>query len=416
MSQVREIPEADLDDFITIAANAYPSFQIASEEERQRLKQRLQTRSEDPEYHLYGLYREGKLLGGMALFDFTMNMLSTKIQAGGVGLVAVDILHKKEKVARDMISAFLEHYRERRAPMTLLYPFRPDFYRKMGFGYGTKMNHYRVRPIDLPGGGDKRQVAFLQQDDKPMLLDCYNRCVESTHGMIEKSRFELNSTFNNLENRIVGYKQDGKVTGYIVFTFKPAKIDNFNLNDINIKEFIYTTREALAGLMAFLRSQSDQINRIFFNTQDEYFHFLPFDPRNDSNNIIPHVYHESNTQGVGIVYRVVDTPGIFDVLADHNFGGQSCKLKLTIDDAFFPVNDTSTIVHFTDGKAQIGEDGDYQAEIRLDIAEFSSLLVGAVPFKRLYDYGLADISDSRYVETVNKIFLTETKPVCTTPF
>ena len=52
----------------------------------------------------------------------------------------------------------------------------------------------------------------------------------------------------------------------------------------------------------------------------------------------------------------------------------------------------------------------------LDVASFSSLITGAVDFKSLYRYGLADISASRYVDTINKLFLTEEKPICTTPF
>lgn len=34
---------------------------------------------------------------------------------------------------------YLRHYRERGTPLTALYPFRPDFYRSMGFGFGTKV-------------------------------------------------------------------------------------------------------------------------------------------------------------------------------------------------------------------------------------------------------------------------------------
>lgn len=60
--------------------------------------------------------------------------------------------------------------------------------------------------------------------------------------------------------------------------------------------------------------------------------------------------------------------------------------------------------------------GDYDVEVCMDVAEFSSLLVGAVNFKSLYKYGLAKISDPSYVGVVDKIFAVEDKPICTTPF
>ena len=113
MQEIKPLAEQDFGAFAAIVANAYPSFKIATEEDRQRLVERFRARSQEPTNHVYGLYRDGSLLGGMILYDFTIKLLSVKASAGGVGLVAVDILHKKEKVARDMIAYFLQHYKAR---------------------------------------------------------------------------------------------------------------------------------------------------------------------------------------------------------------------------------------------------------------------------------------------------------------
>ncbi len=62
------------------------------------------------------------------------------------------------------------------------------------------------------------------------------------------------------------------------------------------------------------------------------------------------------------------------------------------------------------------EGGEHDVSLRLDIAEFSSLLAGSVDFCSLYRYGLAEISDPAYIRTVNRIFAVEQKPICTTSF
>lgn len=414
MSVIQRLPESDFDLFIAIVANAYPGFKIVTEEDRQKVKQRLlKVHNQDPTTGFYGLYREGQLLGGMRWHDFTMQLFSTRVKAGGVGLVAVDLAHKKEKVARDMIARFLRHYRENGATMALLYPFRPDFYKQMGFGYGAKLSQYRVKPASLPRGASRAGVGFLTPDDKQALLACYNRYMAKTHGMIEKSAFELDGMFDRAENRIVGYKEGDRVSGYIVFTFQPVTPEAW-VNDILVKELIYETREALAGLLTFLHTQADQVNQIIFDLLDDYFHHLLLDPRNGSGNTIAPVYHESNVQGVGLMYRALDTPGLFEALAGHNFGGQSCKLKLSVADSFLAENDGGAVVHFKDGAARLAED--YEVEIRLDVSDFSSLVMGVVSFKSLYRYNLADISEPRYLDTVNRIFWAEEKPVCTTQF
>ncbi len=416
MSVIQRLPEQDFDRFVAIVANAYPGFKIVTEEDRQRVKQRLlRTQAQDSTTGYYGLYREGQLVGGMRWHDFTMQLFSVRAKAGGVGLVAVDLAHKKEKVARDMIARFLRHYRENGATIALLYPFRPDFYKNMGFGYGAKLSHYRVRPANLPQGTSRAHVHFLRPDDKQALLTCYNRYLAKTHGMIEKSAFELDDILDRAENRVVGYKEGDQVLGYVVFTFQPIKPEGW-VNDILVKEFIYETREALAELLTFLHTQADQVNQIIFNLLDDHFHHLLLDPRTGSDNVIAPVYHESNVQGVGLMYRVIDTPGLFKVLAGRNFGDQNCKLKLSVSDSFLSENDGSTIVHFENGIPRLRDAEDYEVEIRLDVSDFSSLVMGVVNFKSLYRYNLADISDSRYVDTVNKIFMSEEKPVCTTQF
>jgi hypothetical protein len=104
-------------------------------------------------------------------------------------------------------------------------------------------------------------------------------------------------------------------------------------------------------------------------------------------------------------------------LSDHDFGGQDCRLKLAIRDSFFPENDGDTLVRFSGGRPSVRGAGDgYDVEVSLDIADFSSLVMGAVRFRSLYDYGLAEISDPGAVAAIDRLFRVEQKPICTTPF
>lgn len=419
MSEIRILSADDFDALADIFINAYPGWMSASAEEKERIKQHLiKSHQEEPTVTYYGLWRDGQLLGGMRFHDFTMNFLQTQIPAAGVGQVAVDLVHKKEHVAKEMIAYFLQHYREQGVSIALLYPFRPDFYKKMGFGYGTKMSQYRVKPAALPRGPSKAHVRYLGEDDEQALWDCYTRLVSRTHGMIEKSQGEIAKLIKNPQLRIVGYEQDGQVVGYLAFIFDRG--ENAILNDIHVREFVYESREALSELCSFLHTQADQIRYVIFETQDESFHHLLLDPRNDSVALIPSVYHGSNTQGVGIMYRVLDTPGIFNLLQARDFGGQSCRLKLTLEDSFLPENAGSTLLCLEGGRLMVVDDDaegrDYDVQLRMDVAEFSSLLVGAVNLRSLDRYGLTDLSDRGYLGVLDEIFAVQDKPICMTHF
>lgn len=416
MLTVQAVPPSDLPALVDIVANAYPGIKLNTPDERRAFHDRLlKAVTDDPTTYIHGAYQDGALVGGMRLFDFRLTLLSRKIDAGGVGLVAVDLLHKKERVAKELIQSFLRHYRARGVTMALLYPFRPDFYRQMGFGFGTRMSQYRMAPGKLPRGDSKAHVRYATPADAEALLACYLRYADRTHGMIERSGLFFPQVLSTPEARLLVYERDGQIEGYALGSFKALDPDNFIFNDLHITELLYEHSDALAELLTVLHTQADQLNRIVFNIQDEYFHHLSHDPRNGSNHVVQ-LSHETNTEGVGLMYRVIDVPGIFRALGEHDFGGQTCRLKLTIDDSFLAENSGSTTVAFEQGRAQVQDGDEYDVALRLDVADFSSLLVGAISFRRLCSYGRAQISDPAQIELVQRLFAVGEKPVCLTRF
>jgi hypothetical protein len=129
------------------------------------------------------------------------------------------------------------------------------------------------------------------------------------------------------------------------------------------------------------------------------------------------IYHESNTQGIGLMYRVVDVPGLFGRLADRDFGGQTLSLKLTLRDSFLPANAGSVTVAFTQGHPEVREGGGVvDAELTLEVGDFSSLVVGAVDFLSLARLGLATLSNPSHAEAVNALFRVDAPPICTVEF
>jgi len=413
MPSVKPISQENLEDYINIATSAFPGMGIDTPEDRQIFLDRLLAIEDDPIRSIYGYFRDNRLLVGMILYDFTMNVHDHLILAGGVGLVVVSLLHKKEKVAKEMLLFLLQHYRKKLVPLITLYPFRPDFYKRMGFGYGAKINQYRIDPAAFPRSGFKANIRYLTLDDSAEVLNCYNRYAASTHGMILGMHRVIDSYFSSADRYVVGYVEDEQVRGYIYFKFETK--DDFPLNELVIQEFIYETKEALKQLLNFLHTQLDQVNRIVLNTHDNSIHYLLGDPRNDSNHIIPPVYHETNTQGIGLMYRVLDVGLLFEALKNHNFGGQSCKMLIKLRDTFFPESAGSTIIHFEEGQVYLNRDN-YEVAVEMDVSDFSSMVMGVVEFEKLHQFNRAQLSDQDYVDVVTRIFRSDRQPVCLTRF
>jgi len=317
--------------------------------------------------------------------------------------VAVDLTHKKEHVAKDIVDSFLTHYDNRGDAFTTLWPFRVDFYHQMGFGLGSTMHRYRVKPASLPRGDSKEHVRYLTAADVPALNDCYNHCFESQNGMIKHNEGRWQNRFEFAENlRFVGCEIDGKIQGYLVYRFrKPDHPASFMDNEMIITEFFYHTPQVLSELLTFLHSQLDQVGRIIFETPEDEFYFLMSDPTLGSGTEIAPTYHESHTSGVGIMYRVMDSRRLFDRLTKPVFGDGNLVMKITLNDSFFPKNNGSQIVRFQSGLGVAVDGGSADVEINLDVAEFSSMIMGAVGFRKLHTYGLARISDEKHLDAVN---------------
>ena len=103
--------EQEFTKFVNIVSKAYPGVMGNSVQEKQNLKELFMTKQEhDPAIDYYGLFRDDKLIGGMRVHYYEMNLYSKMIPIGGVGLVAVDLLHKKERVAKALINRFLHFF------------------------------------------------------------------------------------------------------------------------------------------------------------------------------------------------------------------------------------------------------------------------------------------------------------------
>ena len=417
MRTIRTITEEELDRFVTLSINAYPGMEIVNQSDRSRFRERLQQANENPNIHLFALFEEEEMRGVMHLYDFTMKFLSTKTVVGGVGGVAVDLLHKKEKIAADMLRAYLRHYRDKGACLAALYPFRPDFYKRMGFGYGTKMNSYRFRPGSLPKGPTKHNVFFLTETDREGVRACYDRYLNRSNGLMERFESFWDGVFADPAKQIAGVKKGNQISAYLINKFEKGAQNHFLSNNLFIYEMIYDTPDDLLELLTFLHSQADQIEQIIFNTQDDSFHYLLQDPRNDSGKFLPGVlYHESSIQGLGTMYRIIDIVQLFNTLRDHKFGtNSSFRLKIDLSDSFLPENGGEKVIQFSEGQARLIDDKNYDVAVRMDVSEFSSMIIGAVGFLKLYEYGLTSISDATYVTEIDRLFAAP-KPICLTSF
>ncbi len=417
---IRVIKVTEIDELVNILVNAYPGAVRSSPQERARLAEEiLQVHKEPGSHKYYGAFQSGRMVGTMRLFDYQMNLRGQVTRVGGVGFVGVDLLHKKERVAYALIREFLTHYRARDVGMTLLYAFRTDFYHQMGFGHGPQIYEYKLPPSRFPKGTGKAHIVRLSDTDadKVQLLDYYQRRAGEIHGLIQRTAADITALLASSTKVVLGFREGKRLAGYMVAAFQPENPQNALSNNLHVSECLYDAPEVLAEFFAFLHTQHDQLRYVIWDTHDPDFYQLFGDARDDSDAVLAHGYNQTNTAGMGLMYRVVNARKLFVDLRAHHFGAVSATIRFILEDPFLPDNAGPLTVRFTNGNAALlTEDAPCDFTVQIGVAPFSSLVMGVVPFTKLVNYGRAAISHREGITIVDQIFRVGQGPVCLTAF
>jgi len=414
--EIREIERDDYHRMIRLLANAYPGFGMATSDTINKRVDMFRTSLRDKRKHALGAFRDDELIGSMFLWDYHINLHGPMVLSGGLGGVAVDLTHKKERVALDLVKYYLQNYLEQGAALAVLWPFRTDFYKNMGFGYGARSFQYRLDPKALPRG-NKKNVRHLTADDIPAINDCYNKFTAGRTGMIEETEAGWQNRFELREaEQYIGCELGGELKAFMVFEFRRGNPGNMLDNHMMVHQIIYDDHDALLRMLAFLRAQADQISRVLIHTDEDEFYFLLSDVLTDSARTFHPIYQDSHMAGVGIMYRVLDVKAVFASLQNYSFGRYTGAITFDLKDNLIAANDGRLVVQFSDGRPEISVAASGEITLTMDIAEFSSLMMGSVRLRTLLDYRLAEISDPERLPALDRAFSFPHKPLTVTSF
>ncbi|KAJ3120454.1 hypothetical protein HK100_012786 [Physocladia obscura] len=358
--------------------------------------------------------------------DFSVNLFGVERTLGGLAFVGVDLLHKKRGYAKTLVTQWLKLCDNQGQYLAALWPFRPDFYTKMGFGVSSPFYDYTITPSVIPttrrfagnlkhkGAASFDVLRHLTVAQISEITECQKRCASATHGMLAVEEQNVSLFNDNGITRVLGFRDSEKVLrGYIAFKF--VKVDHVG-SDLNVVELIYETTEALYAILQFLRQQDDQVRFIKIKSQDTDFFRLLEDPRGANSS----QQHVASSQSVGMMYKVVNIVKLFsEYFIDRDFNGVDLTVLIRVQDTLTPEMNPEIVVSFVKGHATVVKSGSEttvnanettEATLDIGIAEFSTLVVGAIDLKTLIKYGKAIVVPADKERVVTKAFWSEDLP------
>jgi predicted N-acetyltransferase YhbS len=397
-------------------ADAYPIMRLTTPEALEKFAERIRS-GPAPGTSDVIAERDGVLVGAMRLYDFEMNVHGRDALTGGVGSVAVSRAHKRQGIARALLAWYLEHYRRRGAPFAILHPFRLDFYRALGFGYGTPAHRFRFTPATLRDDGARGAVRLLGPADYDALCACYERVRAMTHGLIARHRAPTERALADTELRYVAVEHDGALRGFMQTNVVNAPDDRLrNRDELLVRDLAYEDETYLAGLLGYLRSQRDQFARVVVESQDAAFYLAASDPRDGSDEAVaPPATHRVATTGLGLMYRILDVEAAFAYLPPAS---RPFTLKVVADDPFLPAIGGTWTYGFGPAGAprSVASAGAPDATLTIGIADLASVVMGSLRLDDVVRLGLANLEPREQLGLVDGAFRAPRPPQCATRF
>ncbi len=271
---IKRIVNDDFDAMCVIVQSAYSGSFQGTKEERENLKTIFLKITEEDDITPIGAYKDNELVACMLYYEFNTNFHDKMMLSAGIGSLAVDLLHKKEKIAQSLIQYAFELSKKKNIELFSLYPFSVRFYRDFGFGYGTPMYTYNIAPSDFKEYSNKHILEYAKEKDYDDIINLYNEKAKSTNGMSLKTTSGIKRIKDLGKARILVAKLDNKLIGYMIFHQEGLKSANKQTQKLVVDEMIYIKRDALLAFSTFFNGQKDQIDFIDLFTYDDYFHYI----------------------------------------------------------------------------------------------------------------------------------------------
>lgn len=406
---VRRARDADLPEMARVHQAAYPGGEMTLQETIERFRTNPRISLED----YWVCEKDRRLVGLFALYGFQMYRSGVVIPAGGIGSVAVAPEARRERIAYWMMARAVEIMDQNSIPLSLLYPFRHSFYRNLGWGLIGCIKLYRFAPESLPKlSGREHVIPILTNEDRETVMSCYSLYAQRQNGTVRRDDPLWNEVvFKNA--MCYGYKapDTGTIEGYVTYRYKPyPNMEAFLTSDIEVWDFVWNSKRALHGLLAFLGSQRDQVRIINFPDQTdlplEQILIEPLMPDGKRNYLLG---AETAHLGSNLMGRIVQLKRALSMMG--RVSDVNGEVTLLLTDELNQANAEPITIGIESGKIEFKKQKTAPITLSTDISTFSSLYWGALKLTDAVMLGKVELDgkgDAGFIKSIFEV----SRPIC----
>lgn len=209
--------------------------------------------------------RNGRLAGAFRAFELALHLFGRSFPTLGLAALAVDPAFRRQGVGTALCRAALRLGRDRGDLLCALFPFRVDFYARLGFTLTGEFHRYRFPPASLPLFPEGDRICMLSPDRRrPRVPEFYASLLPRLHGAAHRTGAMW--TFLDEEDiQVWGLpSKEGKgLAGYMVTDSRPPRRSRGA--ELRIRELLVEDADGYRAFLGWLSGQRDQWAEITYD-------------------------------------------------------------------------------------------------------------------------------------------------------
>lgn len=346
--------------------------------------------------------RAERIVGAFRGYALTQHMHGASYRMMGLAAVAVDETARRLGIGRELCEFAIRMGRERGDVLSVLFPFRPEFYHSLGWGYVGEMFAFRFRPESLRTSTNGSTVRRAGADDTKAIAACYARVARLSNGLIARSPRIWRSHLEG-EDTHVYVTGATRVTGYVIVRFgRAASPDD---KPLHIREIVADDHHAYDALLDWVSAQRDSWRIIHYDAaRDERFEHRLSEPRPPGFQPARYLWSPVARVIRGPMLRVLDVRA---ALAQRAAWRNVAPLQFTleVDDALMPGNRGPFVVDYNGGSVSVKEGGGAGPLLRMSAPAFAQVFAGELTLHEALNLDGAEADGD--VTAVDALFRTD---------
>jgi predicted acetyltransferase len=220
---------------------------------------------------------EGRVAGAFRAYRLETHLFGRPIPALGLAAVAVSASFRRKGIGAALCREAIRIGRERGDLLSILYPFRVDFYRRLGWALAGSFHRFRFAPESLPLFPERAGVRLLEPGERaPAIPELYDALLPRRHGLLSRSP----TFWKDLDDpdRLVVGVGDGPLEGAAILRSRQGS--RREEAEVRLEEVHLSGPESYRAILGWVSAQRDQWRRVTWDAlPGERLHDVLADPR-----------------------------------------------------------------------------------------------------------------------------------------